>query len=204
MVVPPLAGVLSAYGIGVADATALREQSVESQLTREQLADVRELCASLERQTRQELREDGIPEEAISTSSRLQLRYAGTDASLTVPLSDADRMAEDFAAEHRARYGFTMDKPLVVATAVAEATGAAGPVSAHPVTPEPGGGIPELLPTRCACSPAGDGGRRLCSGGRNCARGSAWRAPPSSRNRMPPRSWTPAGRRRPIRAGTCC
>ncbi|WP_326809245.1 hydantoinase B/oxoprolinase family protein [Streptomyces sp. NBC_01775] len=143
VVVPPLAGVLSAYGIGVADATALREQSVESQLTREQLADVRELCASLERQTRQELREDGIPEEAISTSSRLQLRYAGTDASLTVPLSDADRMAEDFAAEHRARYGFTMDKPLVVATAVAEATGAAGPVSAHPVTPEPGGGIPE-------------------------------------------------------------
>ena len=143
VVVPPLAGVLSAYGIGVADATALREQSVESELTREGLAEVRELCARLERRTRQELREDGIPEEAVTTSSRLQLRYAGTDASLTVPLDEADRMAEDFAAEHRARYGFTMDKPLVIATAVAEATGTAGPVSAHPVTPEPGEGRPE-------------------------------------------------------------
>ncbi|GAA2594416.1 hydantoinase B/oxoprolinase family protein [Streptomyces axinellae] len=142
VVVPPLAGVLSAYGIGVADATALREQSVESELTDERLTEVRELCARLERRTRQELRADGIPEEAITTSSRLQLRYAGSDASLTVPLNEAGRMAEDFAAQHRARYGFTMDKPLVVATAVAEATGAAGPVTAHPVTPEPGEGRP--------------------------------------------------------------
>ncbi|MGI5351020.1 hydantoinase B/oxoprolinase family protein [Streptomyces sp. CA-250714] len=145
VVVPPLAGVLSAYGIGVADATALREQSVEGELTEERLVEVRDLCAGLEGQTREELRADGIPDEAISTTARLQLRYAGTDAVLTVPLGGADRMAEDFAAEHRARYGFTMDKPLVVATVVAEATGTAGPVSAHPVTPEPGQGSPEPL-----------------------------------------------------------
>ncbi|MGP3991221.1 hydantoinase B/oxoprolinase family protein [Streptomyces sp. 3N207] len=143
VVVPPLAGVLSAYGIGVADATALREQSVEGELTEERLAEVRDLCARLERQTREELLADGIPDEAIRTTARLQLRYAGTDATLTVPLGGADRMAEDFTAEHRARYGFAMDKPLVVATAVAEATGTAGPVSAHPVTPEPGEGSPE-------------------------------------------------------------
>ncbi|MGP3974867.1 hydantoinase B/oxoprolinase family protein [Streptomyces sp. 8N114] len=143
VVVPPLAGVLSAYGIGVADATALREQSVEGELAEERLADVRDLCARLERQTREELRADGIPDEAIRTTARLQLRYAGTDATLTVPLGGADRMTQDFTAEHRARYGFAMDKPLVVATAVAEATGAAGPVSAHPVTPEPGEGSPE-------------------------------------------------------------
>ncbi|GAA2097982.1 hydantoinase B/oxoprolinase family protein [Streptomyces albiaxialis] len=130
VVVPPLAGVLSAYGIGVADATALREQSVEAELTDDALKDVRELCARLEEQTRDELRADGIPEDAIATGSRLQLRYAGTDATLTVPLDEGTAMAAAFADEHRARYGFTMDKPLVVATAVAEATGQAGPVSA--------------------------------------------------------------------------
>ncbi|MDJ1137153.1 hydantoinase B/oxoprolinase family protein [Streptomyces iconiensis] len=143
VVVPPLAGVLSAYGIGVADATALRERSVEAELTDELLADVRELCADLERGTREELRADGVPDSAISTEARLQLRYAGTDAPLTVALGEAATMAEDFAAEHRARYGFTMDKSLVVATAVAEATGRAGPVTAHPVMPEPGEGSPE-------------------------------------------------------------
>lgn len=143
VVVPPLAGVLSAYGIGVADATALSERSVEAELSGELLGEVRELCAELERGTRAELRADGVPDDAISTEARLQLRYAGTDAALTVPLGGAVAMAEEFAAEHRARYGFTMDKPLVVATAVAEATGRAGPVTAYAATPEPGEGSPE-------------------------------------------------------------
>ena len=128
VVVPPLAGVLSAYGIGVADATALREQSVETELTGAALPDVRALCARLEERTREELRADGIPDDAISTAARLQLRYAGTDAALTVALDGADAMAAAFADEHRSRYGFTMDKPLVVATAEAEATGRAGAV----------------------------------------------------------------------------
>ncbi|MFE0764310.1 hydantoinase B/oxoprolinase family protein [Streptomyces smyrnaeus] len=147
VVVPPLAGVLSAYGIGVADATALREQSVESELTEEGLAQVRDVCARLERQTRDELRADGLPDEAITTSARLQLRYAGTDAALTVPLDGVSEMAESFAAEHRARYGFLMDKPLVVATAVAEATGTAGPVGIRTAAYEPGEGSAEPLET---------------------------------------------------------
>ncbi|NLU70432.1 hydantoinase B/oxoprolinase family protein [Streptomyces sp. HNM0574] len=136
VVVPPLAGVLSAYGIGVADATALREQSVEAALTEETLAEVTRLCARLERRTREELRADGLPDAAVTTASRLQLRYAGTDAVLTVPLGERDAMAAEFADGHRARYGFTMDRPLVVATAVAEATGRAGRHSA-PAVPGP-------------------------------------------------------------------
>ncbi|MGW8376100.1 hydantoinase B/oxoprolinase family protein [Streptomyces sp. ODS28] len=130
VIVPPLAGVLSAYGIGVADATALREQSVEAELSDETLDGVRELSARLEAQTREELRSDGIPDGAISTAARLQLRYEGTDAALTVPLDERAAMEGRFAELHRARYGFTMDKPLVAATVVAEATGAAGPHTA--------------------------------------------------------------------------
>ncbi|AXK35242.1 5-oxoprolinase [Streptomyces armeniacus] len=146
VVVPPLAGVLSAYGIGVADATALREQSVEAELTPGLLPEVRELCARLSERTRRELRSDGIADDAISTTERLQLRYAGTDATLTVGLGEADAMRRDFEDAHRARYGFTMDKPLVVATAVAEATGTSGPhtVRAAPgLDTAPGGGTPE-------------------------------------------------------------
>ncbi|MCT2594557.1 hydantoinase B/oxoprolinase family protein [Streptomyces sp. N2-109] len=135
VVVPPLAGVLSAYGIGVADATALREQSVEAELTDAVLPDVRELCGRLAARTRTELRSDGIPDAAIETRTRLHLRYAGTDATLEVDLGEAPAIRAEFESAHRARYGFVMDKPLVVATAVAEATGTAGPHGAPTALP---------------------------------------------------------------------
>ncbi|MFG2333921.1 hydantoinase B/oxoprolinase family protein [Streptomyces sp. NPDC048604] len=128
VLVPPLAGVLSAYGIGLADATALREQSVEARLDDAATpARIEELCADLASRTRAELRADGLPDAAISTRARVLLRYAGTDASLPVPLGPVDAMAGEFAAVHRARYAFTMDKPLVVEAVQVEATGAAGP-----------------------------------------------------------------------------
>ncbi|MGP4111795.1 hydantoinase B/oxoprolinase family protein [Streptomyces sp. 4N509B] len=135
VIVPPLAGVLSAYGIGVADATALRERSVETELTDEALPGIRELAAELTARARLQLRDDGVAEDAVRTTVRLHLRYAGTDAVLPVILDERPRMAAAFADTHRARYGFTMDKPLVAATVVVEAVGQAGPH--HPPGPDP-------------------------------------------------------------------
>ncbi|MFJ2915216.1 hydantoinase B/oxoprolinase family protein [Streptomyces sp. NPDC087228] len=126
VLVPPLAGVLSAYGIGLADATAMREQSVEAELNEETRAAVGELCDALAGRTRAELRADAVPDSAISTRARVLLRYAGTDSSLPVDLDTVSAMAEAFTAEHRARYAFTMDKPLVVEAVSVEATGTAG------------------------------------------------------------------------------
>ncbi|MFJ2132088.1 hydantoinase B/oxoprolinase family protein [Streptomyces sp. NPDC087845] len=126
VLVPPLAGVLSAYGIGLADATAMREQSVEAELNEETRAAVGELCDALAGRTRAELRADAVPDSAISTRARVLLRYAGTDSSLPVDLDTVSAMAEAFTAEHRARYAFNMDKPLVVEAVSVEATGTAG------------------------------------------------------------------------------
>ncbi|QGZ47903.1 5-oxoprolinase [Streptomyces sp. QHH-9511] len=131
VLVPPLAGVLSAYGIGLADATAMREQSVEAELgapgTRGTHARVTELCDRLAERTRGELRADGLPDSAITTHARVLLRYAGTDASLQVGLASPEEMTTAFTAAHRARYAFTMDKPLVVEAVSVEAVGRAGP-----------------------------------------------------------------------------
>ncbi|MGW6420006.1 hydantoinase B/oxoprolinase family protein [Streptomyces sp. NPDC055055] len=128
VLVPPLAGVLSAYGIGLADATAMREQSVEAPLDGAGTpARVAGLCAELADRTRQELRTDGVPDEAITTHARVLLRYAGTDASLQVDLADSDAMRAAFTATHRARYAFTLDRPLVVEAVSVEAVGTAGP-----------------------------------------------------------------------------
>ncbi|MFF7182589.1 hydantoinase B/oxoprolinase family protein [Streptomyces sp. NPDC008121] len=128
VLVPPLSGVLSAYGIGLADATAMRQRSVEAGLDApETHARVAALCAELAGTTRAELRADGLADAAITTHARVLLRYAGTDASLPVDLGPAREMADAFTAAHRTRYAFTMDKPLVVEAVSVEAVGLAGP-----------------------------------------------------------------------------
>ncbi|MFE5914358.1 hydantoinase B/oxoprolinase family protein [Streptomyces wedmorensis] len=128
VLVPPLAGVLSAYGIGLADATAMRERSVEAELDAPGThARVTALCGELADRTREELRTDGLPDEAIDTRARVLLRYAGTDAGLQVDLASAESMKTTFTALHRARYAFTVDRPLVVEAVSVEAVGTAGP-----------------------------------------------------------------------------
>ena len=127
VLVPPLAGVLSAYGIGVADATAMREQAVEAEFTDpDAVGRVHEVCEALAGQTRRELLDDGVPDESVSTRARVLIRYAGTDSTIGVPLADAETMTAEFVRAHRERYAFTMDKPLVAEAVSVEALGAAG------------------------------------------------------------------------------
>ncbi|WP_329304867.1 hydantoinase B/oxoprolinase family protein [Streptomyces anulatus] len=155
VLVPPLAGVLSAYGIGLADATAMREQSVEEELDRAALERVERLCAELADRTREALRADGTPDSAITTRARVLLRYAGTDAALSVDLDTETAMAEAFAAAHRARFGFTMDKPVVVETVSVEATGATGATDVTGVT-----GATEATGATGGAAPAAGSGPR--------------------------------------------
>ncbi len=150
VLVPPLAGVLSAYGIGVADATAMREQAVEAEFGRPgALERVHEVCEALARQTRRELLDDGVPDSSVTTRARVLIRYAGTDSTIGVPLADADTMAGDFLRAHRARYAFTMDKPLVAEAVSVEALGAAGGAAGHEVPfTERAGGLTPLATVR--------------------------------------------------------
>ncbi|MER6915935.1 hydantoinase B/oxoprolinase family protein [Streptomyces sp. NPDC000594] len=140
VVVPPLAGVLSALGIGTADVTAVRERSVEEELTGAAADRAHALCARLAGQARADLLADSVPGSAITTRATVRLRYAGTDATLPVPLADAAVMRDAFLAAHRARYAFTLEKPLVVAAVSVEATGSSG--GAEPLA----GVLPEPLP----------------------------------------------------------
>ncbi|EST19118.1 hydantoinase B/oxoprolinase family protein [Streptomyces roseochromogenus] len=129
--IPPLAGVLSAYGIGMAEAVALRERSIEAALDRpETAARVEAVRAELEERARTQLREDGVPDATVRTAARALLRYEGTDFSLPVPLGPAEDMRAAFARDHRDRYGFIMSKPLVVEALAVEATGSSGPRTA--------------------------------------------------------------------------
>ncbi len=122
VLVPPMAGVLSALGIGLADTTAMREQSVEIPLESalEKLATVAD---SLEQAARGELLDEGVPAERIRVVRRVHLRYEGTDTAIPVELDDFEAMTNAFETSHRATYSFLMDHPLIAEAISVEATG---------------------------------------------------------------------------------
>ncbi|MCG8548176.1 MAG: hydantoinase B/oxoprolinase family protein, partial [Alphaproteobacteria bacterium] len=120
----PFAGVLSAYGMGLADIGALREQTVEAVLEDSIVDDLDKTMAALSQDVHDEVRDQGVTPENISVHPRVHLKYEGTDTAHVVDHGAPDEMARAFAEAHRQRYGFVMaDKPLIVETAVVEAIG---------------------------------------------------------------------------------
>ncbi|MFR9792344.1 hydantoinase B/oxoprolinase family protein [Streptomyces sp. MB22_4] len=144
VLVPPMAGVLSALGIGLADTTAMREQSVEAPLEQAAMPGIREAAAGLEAAARAELVAEDVPEDRIRVTHRAQLRYDGTDTALTVELAEPETMRGAFEERHRATYSFTLDRPVVVEALSVEATGvteppdltALAPYEGRPAAPE--------------------------------------------------------------------
>ncbi|MGQ4384578.1 hydantoinase B/oxoprolinase family protein [Streptomyces sp. SAS_270] len=127
VLVPPMAGVLSALGIGLADTTAMREQSVEVPLEASAMPGVLKTADDLEGAARAELLAEDVPEDRIRVARRAQLRYDGTDTALTVELTEPDTMTDAFEERHRATYSFTLDRPIVVEALSVEATGLTEP-----------------------------------------------------------------------------
>ncbi|HBN51729.1 MAG TPA: 5-oxoprolinase, partial [Thalassospira sp.] len=122
--VHPFAGVLSAYGMGLADIRAMREQAVEAKLETSALAGLDESLDALALEARGELHEQGIGDSKISMLKKLHLRYDGTDNPLIVDFGDVASIKAQFEEQHKQRYGFVMDeKPLVVEAVAVEAIG---------------------------------------------------------------------------------
>ncbi|MFJ9731873.1 hydantoinase B/oxoprolinase family protein [Streptomyces sp. NPDC101171] len=138
VLVPPMAGVLSALGIGLADTTAMREQSVEAPLEAASMPGVRETADALESAARAELRAEDVPDDRVEVTRRAQLRYDGTDTTLTVELTDPGTMTHAFEERHRATYSFTLDRPIVVEALSVEATGITAPPDLSALAPYEG------------------------------------------------------------------
>jgi 5-oxoprolinase (ATP-hydrolysing) len=120
----PFAGVLSAYGMGLADQTAMRERAVEVVLAPLVMAPLQEGLESLADEARQELLSQGIPESGIKVIKRVHLRYDGTDSVIVVPFNALDDMIAAFEFAYKKRYSFLMrDKQLVVEAISVEAVG---------------------------------------------------------------------------------
>ena len=125
--VHPLAGVLSAYGMGLADFTALRQRAVEAPLDAASLTSLRTTFDALQVEVLGELSAQGFADADIDVMERLQLRYRGTDTALTVPFGPLDTLVEAFEAAHRQRFGFVQaGRTLIVEACQVEARGRTG------------------------------------------------------------------------------
>ncbi|TVS10808.1 MAG: 5-oxoprolinase [Wenzhouxiangella sp.] len=115
VLIHPMAGVLSAYGMGLADVIALREfplgQTVDDQL----VAPLDRAEAKALEQAIAELTDQGHDGGEIRTRSQLHLKYSGTDTTLLVDSDDPARMREAFRAAHRRQFGFVLDGREIVA-----------------------------------------------------------------------------------------
>jgi 5-oxoprolinase (ATP-hydrolysing) len=125
VLIHPLSGLLSAYGMGLAPIRASREQSVEAPLSAEALAEVDGLRARLADATRAEVAAQGVEAAEIAVSAWAHLRYDGTDTALPVALGEAGPMRAAFEALHRQRFGFVSpEKGVTIAALEVEAAGA--------------------------------------------------------------------------------
>ncbi|MBD2679813.1 MULTISPECIES: hydantoinase/oxoprolinase family protein [Nostoc] len=109
----PYAGVLSAYGMGLADVRAIRESGVEQPLTPALIPQLQHLIEYLETQARSEIKEARSKVEVIQKAN---LKYQGTNSILTVDFTEeVAMMQQEFETEHKSRYGFIQsEKSLIV------------------------------------------------------------------------------------------
>ncbi|MGP1282095.1 MAG: hydantoinase/oxoprolinase family protein, partial [Parasphingopyxis sp.] len=142
----PLAGVLSAYGIGLADVTVLREVTFGRALG----ADFDAEIAALAEEADAAVREQGVDPAAIESDCRVALRYAGSDSALEVARDRPDAMRAAFEALHKARFGYVDgDAEVIVETLIAEAVGRTNDISAPAKAgAQSEGGGPGTLPSQ--------------------------------------------------------
>ncbi len=119
----PMSGLLSAYGMGLADIRATRQKALGVDLDADAPAELQRLGAELATECVAELTAQGVEEQVITKHLRAHIRYAGTDTVLSVeatyPAVDAaSRLRAEFEAAHKRRFGFIAENKALVIDAV--------------------------------------------------------------------------------------
>ncbi|WP_121420418.1 hydantoinase B/oxoprolinase family protein [Acidovorax sp. 94] len=120
--VHPLAGVLSAYGMGLADQNVIREQAVETKLAPEAFAGIEATLDQLATTARTELERQQVGAGTAVVHRRVHVRYEGSDSALIVPFGSLAEITAAFENAYRQRFAFLMQgKGLVVEAVSVEA-----------------------------------------------------------------------------------
>ena len=132
--VHPLAGVLSAYGMGLADQGVMREAAIEQPLTDAALPAIHARLDALAEEAAAEIRRQGAGSGELRVMRRAHVRYAGTDSALVVDFGDGsvDALTAAFEAAYSRRFAFLMEGRGLVVEAVSVEAIAAGDAPAEP------------------------------------------------------------------------
>ena len=114
----PFAGVLSAYGMGLADLRVMRERAVEATLDEERIEDLRTIFAEMEINGRAEMEEQGGDPERTNVIRKVLLRYEGTDSPLIIDFAEQEEMVSAFEEMHHQQYGFVAPEKSHIVEAI--------------------------------------------------------------------------------------
>jgi 5-oxoprolinase (ATP-hydrolysing) len=124
VLIHPFSSLLSAYGMGLADIRATRQQAIELPFGAKALAAIKREGARLGREAKAEVAGQGVPSGKIKIFVRAHIRYAGTDTALVVGAGTLPAMQRAFEKAHKARFGFIdRSKQMVVEAVSVEAVG---------------------------------------------------------------------------------
>jgi 5-oxoprolinase (ATP-hydrolysing) len=124
VLIHPFSSLLSAYGMGLADIRATRQQAIELPFGGKALAVLKKTAARLGRNTKAEVVSQGVPSAKIKVFTRAHIRYAGTDTALVVAAGTLAAMTRAFEKAHKARFGFIdRSKQTMVEAVSVEAVG---------------------------------------------------------------------------------
>ncbi|MFO0187476.1 MAG: hydantoinase B/oxoprolinase family protein, partial [Alphaproteobacteria bacterium] len=142
----PFAGVLSAYGMGLADQAVIREAAVEAPFIADAISDLTARLEALVAAGREELARQGADPARLQAARRLHLRYAGTDTFLPVAFGTHQEVLAAFTEAHRRRFGFaTPERQVIVEACIAEVTAAGEEVREAALPPRAAGDAPKPL-----------------------------------------------------------
>lgn len=127
----PLAGVLSAYGMGLADQSVIREASIEQPLESAMEAVTAKLNA-LSADAEGELKRQGVTAGKVQVHRRVHVRYEGTDSALVVAAGTPNEVQSRFETAYRQRFAFLMNERRLVVEAVSVEAVGAGDAPAEP------------------------------------------------------------------------
>jgi 5-oxoprolinase (ATP-hydrolysing) len=132
VLVHPLAGVLSAYGMGLADQNVIREQAVELPLDAQALPTIADKLDALAQAARAELERQQLSAAAVHVQRRVHVRYEGSDSALVVPHGDLVAITAGFEAAYRQRFAFLMQGKRLIVEAVSVEAVVAGDAPDEP------------------------------------------------------------------------
>ncbi|MEI7804575.1 MAG: hydantoinase B/oxoprolinase family protein [Hyphomicrobiales bacterium] len=124
VLIHPFSSLLSAYGMGLADIRATRQQAIEEAFGGKSLAALKRIGNHLGKQAKAEVAGQGVPPTKIQVIVRAHIRYAGTDTALVVKAGTLAAMKKAFEKAHKARFGFIdRAKQIVIEAVSVEAVG---------------------------------------------------------------------------------